>query len=123
MTTRDYEGPIESHEVHSLRLIGQAQEELEDGDRLQASEKAWGAVAHILKAIAKRRGWRYEAHAHAYRVARRLTTHAGNPRIYYLFEIANELHRNFYTDSQPLNSLQVNIECVNELMGMLMHVD
>ena len=33
--------PIESHAVHSDRLIADAEEELAKGDRLQASEKAW----------------------------------------------------------------------------------
>ena len=55
MTTEEYEGPIESQFVHSLRLIRHAQDELDRGDRLQASEKAWGAVAHQLKAIANDR--------------------------------------------------------------------
>ena len=41
--------PIEDHAVHSDRLIRHAWEQLEQGDRLQASEKAWGAVAHALK--------------------------------------------------------------------------
>ena len=38
--------PIEAHYVHSQRLILHAEEKLAEGDRIQASEKAWGAVAH-----------------------------------------------------------------------------
>ena len=49
MTTQ----PIESHEVHSARLLGHAREMLAKGDRLQASEKVWGAVAHGIKALAE----------------------------------------------------------------------
>ena len=45
------ERPIESHLVHSRRLLAHAEEWLEKGDRLQASEKAWGAVAHYFKVI------------------------------------------------------------------------
>lgn len=56
--------PLEDHAVHSERLIRHAWEQLEQGDRLQASEKAWGATAHALKAIAARRGWRNRAHTH-----------------------------------------------------------
>ena len=33
----------------SDRFLGQAQSEFERGDLLQASEKAWGAVAHYVK--------------------------------------------------------------------------
>ena len=39
--------PIEDHAVHSDRLIRHAWEQLEQGDRLQASEKAWGASTTI----------------------------------------------------------------------------
>ncbi|MCY4652410.1 MAG: PaREP1/PaREP8 domain-containing protein, partial [Dehalococcoidia bacterium] len=55
--------PIEAHYIHSQRLIQHAEEKLAEGDRLQASEKAWGAVAHYFKHIAAQRGWRYVTHA------------------------------------------------------------
>ena len=32
------------------------------GDLLQASKKAWGAVAHYLKSVAKYRGWQNRTH-------------------------------------------------------------
>ena len=45
--------PIEPHALHSERLIFHAELEIVQGDRLQASEKAWGAVAHRVKAGAR----------------------------------------------------------------------
>ena len=65
--------PLESHDVHSLRLIQHAEEMLESGDRLQASEKTWGAVAHRLKVVADNRGLQYETHADASKVVHSLT--------------------------------------------------
>ena len=56
-------GPIETHKVHSERLMRHAEEQLAKGDRLQASEKAWGAAVHRLKDIANKRGWEVR-HAH-----------------------------------------------------------
>ena len=41
----------------SRRLIRQAREELDKGDRLQATEKVWGALAQLLKAHGQQRGW------------------------------------------------------------------
>ena len=41
--------PIESHAVHSRRMLDHAAAMLAQGDRLQASEKIWGAAAHRLK--------------------------------------------------------------------------
>ena len=46
----------------SLRMIIHAREELKLGSRLQAGEKAWGAVIHPVKAVAEQRGWKHESH-------------------------------------------------------------
>ena len=43
--------PIADHAAHSAALLVHAQEMIDKGDRLQASEKIWGAVAHKLKEI------------------------------------------------------------------------
>ena len=53
---------VETHTETSQILIRQAEAELQDGDRLQASEKGWGAAAHALKAVAEQRGWRHNSH-------------------------------------------------------------
>ena len=42
-------------------LIAQARDELNRGDTVRASEKAWGAAAQFLKSVAERRGLRYES--------------------------------------------------------------
>ena len=42
----------DNHWAIALRFLDHAQEELDKGNRLQAGEKAWGAVAHQFKAIA-----------------------------------------------------------------------
>ena len=54
--------PIEPHAVHSERLLVHAREMIEKGDRLQASEKIWGAVVHAIKAVARERGWSFTKH-------------------------------------------------------------
>ena len=111
--------PIESHQVHSRRLIRHAEGRLALGDRLQASEKAWGAVAHYLKVIADRRGWQYETHADAFRVARNLATSENNPRIRQLFYKAHDLHRNFYIDVIPLDDIAIQLDVVKEFLSIL----
>ena len=111
--------PIESHQIHSRRLIQHAEDRLALGDRLQTSEKAWGAVAHYLKVIADRRGWRYETHVDSFRVTRALTAEQANPRISQLFAIAEGLHKNYYRDSMPLKFLADSLENVRELLSIL----
>ena len=111
--------PIESHEVHSQRLLRHAEQQLAMGDRLQASEKAWGGAAHRLKAIAGDRGWAYRTHADAFRVVERLSDEIGEPRLKILFSVANGMHQNFYEDSKSLDYIRTEIESVREFLEML----
>ena len=111
--------PIETHEVHSERLLRHAHIELEKGDRLQASEKAWGAVAHGIKVVAAHRGWRYDTHADAYRIIKRLAIETGNPDFRRLFGIAGYLHKNYYIDAMSLEEVRDYLADVEELVEML----
>ena len=53
----------ENYMQMSLRFIEQSRLHLEEGDRLQASEKVSVAVATSVKALAQQRGWRHDCHA------------------------------------------------------------
>ncbi|MXY20983.1 MAG: hypothetical protein F4Y49_06565 [Dehalococcoidia bacterium] len=117
MTLR-YE-PIEAHYVHSQRLILHAEEKLAEGDRIQASEKAWGAVAHYFKHLAAQRGWRYVTHADAFRISDRLAAELEEPRVKTLFSVANSMHGNFYQDQKSLDHIGQEIEEVKALLDIL----
>lgn len=121
MTIR--ERPIESHLVHSRRLLAHAEEWLDKGDRLQTSEKAWGAVAHYFKVIADSRGWEYETHTDAFQVAHNIAIEQNNPLIRQYFSIAHGMHINFYRDIKPLDFLRAELEDVKELMDILERID
>ena len=114
--------PIETHDAHSRRLIAHAEIELEKGDKLQASEKTWGAVAHRLKAIADRRGWEYETHQQVFGIVERLADELGE-ELRYLFAYAHGMHRNYYVDAVPLEQLEYQISKVKELLAMLDRVE
>ena len=111
--------PSETHDVHSRRLIAHAEIELEKGDKLQASEKAWGAVAHGLKAIADRRGWEYETHQQVFGIVNRLAEELGDPRLRELFSHAHGMHRNYYVDAMPIEELRYEIGKAKEFLAML----
>ena len=115
--------PIEGHAVHSERLMAQAEQELAEGDRLQASEKAWAAVAHQLKVIADQRGWEYSTHQQVYRVVNQLSEEVGGQELKDIFGIANSLHQNFYADVKPLEQLENEIGRVRDLLEMLKRVE
>ncbi len=122
MTTTPTFTPIESHDVHSERLMEHAERQLTVGDRLQASEKAWGAVAHQLKVVADQRGWEYSKHQHVYGGVKRLAEEFGDPDLMRDFIVADGLHKNFYVDLKPLNHLAIELERVRHLLDKLQRI-
>ena len=111
--------PIESHAVHSRRMLDHAAEMLAQGDRLQASEKIWGAAAHRVKEIAAEREWPNSSHTDGWSIIHYLRKHAGDRRISDLFSIANDAHQNFYEDRFSLEMLADKLEATRELLSLL----
>ena len=111
--------PIESHAVHSRRLLDHAAEMLERGDRIQASEKIWGAAAHQVKAIADARNWPNTSHTDGYSIVGYLRRLTENRHISDLYAIASETHQNFYEDRLNVEMLQIRLESVTELIALL----
>ena len=107
------------HTEISHRLITQAEEEFQKGDSLQASEKAWGAAAHALKSIAKQREWRQGTHRDLYGVVRSIESETSVQGVRRLFQVASELHSNFYEDRMPDEILRESIDDVKELIDRL----
>ena len=104
----------------SRRFIQQAESELESGDLLQASEKAWGAVAHRLKAIAIRRGWRHGAHWHFNGIIDNLAEETDQgERLQLLYSGANSLHVNFYEATLSEPQIREYVDEVKALLAML----
>ena len=115
--------PIETHAVHSQRLLDHAAEMLAQGDRIQASEKIWGAAAHQVKAIADARGWPNTSHTDRYSIIRHLSRQAQNPTIAVLYGVANETHQNFFEDRLQLDDLELRLEAITELIRLLDEAD
>ena len=117
--------PIEPHDVHSERLMSHAEEMLAQDDRLQASEKAWGAVAYKLKEIVRERGQRdlrYRAHADAGDVVYRIAAGSANAdAIRATFALAERLHINFYDDTLHRPRLDHDLRQIRGLLAMLDH--
>ena len=90
---------VEHHRKTSRRLIRQAGYELEKrGDRVQACDKAAGAVAHGVKAAAAARYWRSGSHNYRRRIVHLLSVEYARPDLTLMQGIADEMHDNFYED-------------------------
>ncbi|MDE2836851.1 MAG: hypothetical protein OXL97_04990 [Chloroflexota bacterium] len=111
--------PIESHEVHSERLLNHAREMLASGDRLQASEKTWGAVAHAVKALADERGWPYLVHQDAGVITSHIAQQVGNHDFETYFAAVENLHRNFYEDVWELDVISRRLSVAEQLLALL----
>src|SRR5436309_1789827 len=97
-------------------FLRKAHEKLAAGDLQQASEKAWGAAAQIIKAAASARGWEHNSHGKLFDVARRLSEEADDPQIATLFHAAGSMHTNFYENWWQRESVEVGTGHVEELV-------
>lgn len=89
--------PAETCADNSRRFIAEAHYELEKkGDRLQASEKASGAVAQAVKAIGYDREWRHNSHHLRREIVDLLAAEYGRPEFRVLQGTVDQLRDNFH---------------------------
>ena len=110
----------QDHITITHSMLEHAEERLQEGDLVQASEKGWGAAAHYLKAVAKQRGWRNESHRDFFTVESRLARETDNPhKLHSLFSSARSLHQNFYEPLYSTEQVRVCAEDAKEFIDML----
>ena len=110
---------VEEHLRISRQFMRQAEAEFARGDRLQASEKAWGAAAHAVKAVVQHRGWQRDGHRYLFDAIDGIYRETGDPELRDLFGRANSLHMNFYENWQSDEYVQDGIERVKVLLAKL----
>ena len=103
----------------SRNFIEKADEYLVAGDRVQASEKAWGTVAEAFKCIAGERGWNHQSHSILNDVAYQLTEEWGRDDVMSMFDAVEKLHINFYEDVMELDEIASRIGIAKILRGEL----
>ena len=114
---------VERHAEISAIFLQHAEELFRAGDPLQASEKAWGAVAHCLKSIAARRNWPSGSHRALDVIKTRLAEESDDPvRIVVLYKSAEWLHSNFYEDRLADSVVGRYIGNVKELIAILQEI-
>jgi hypothetical protein len=113
----DPEIEAEIHLWLSEKYLRGANELLAQGDHVQASEKAWGAAAQIIKADAAKKGQKLKSHAELHRYVSKLSAEIGNKEIGRLWRSAGMLHQNFYENWLPEEMVAESIEDVKEKPG------
>lgn len=112
---------IADYESQAREFPANSQEFLAAGNLHQASEKSWGAAAHMAKAVAVAQGWEYSTHADFSEVMYQASQSANNHRVRQIRSVANELHHNYYGRKRHLNASAIgyDLEEVAELLELL----
>ena len=108
---------VTDHRTISSMFLRQAQEECDAGDLLQASEKAWGAVAHYVRAIADERGWSSGSQKKLLNNAQRILEHS--PHHLRLLASVERLHVNFYESFCTETVVRLGLGDAKELIAIL----
>ena len=98
-------------------MLAQAHAELETGDLRQASEKAWGAAAQIVKAAAQARGWEHDSHRGLFLAVTDLSEETLDPEIHRLFASPNYLHQNFYENGAGVDIVVDHLNRTEQLIA------
>ncbi len=117
---RDFDA-VTDYETQAREFLAKGRQYLADGDLHQASEKGWGAAAHMAKAVAVAQGWRYDRHPDFSRVINQAVLLTGNDQLRGLRGIANDLHGNYYERKRFLNAdiIGRDLESMAELVELL----
>ena len=103
----------------SHELLAKAQESLEQDALLQASQKGWGAAAHMVKGVAEKKGWQHNSHRELYQIVNRLAQETGERQIRVQFNSASALHSNFYEQWMPKEMIEDGLLEVREFLARL----
>ena len=111
---------VEGHAQMSRLFLEHAGVYLGQGDRIQASEKVWGAAAHALKAIGEQRGWVYGNHSNIYDIGGQLGREFGQETQFlgYLSQ-AQAMHNNFYENIRDIPAIRAALSAVSEFVDDL----
>ena len=109
----------EDYAAISHRFVAHAKDQLDQGNRLQASEKVWGAANYALKAVAIERGWRHAGQRNVFAIAEQLAKESNRPYLNDQLFVARAIHYNFYDNDLSDSSINAGIEAVERYVAEL----
>jgi uncharacterized protein (UPF0332 family) len=115
----DPETKAEIHLKLSEKYLRDAEEFLTKKDLVQASEKAWGATAQIVKALAAKEGKELRSHGELHRYVAELSKEKGDREIMKFWFSATSLHQNFYENWFPEEAVRSAVEDVKNFIEKL----
>ena len=102
------------------RFLYQAAQHLLDGDRLQAGEKAWGAIAQNLKVIGELRGWGHGSHQQIRNIGSQIVLEFGDVELSELIsDVYHNGHQNFYENQRTIAEIRGTIGSAEQALHTL----
>lgn len=112
---------VADHVKLARNFLERSKSYLAQGDLHQASEKGWGAAAHIAKAVAAANGWAYERHDQFDSIITNARQRYRQPSLRQYGNAAHSLHRNYYKHPSMLdaNTIREDIDDVESILNVL----
>ena len=105
------------------RLLIHAHEEFDKGDRLQAGDKAYGAVVQYLKVIADSRGWPHKSNRDLREVASQIAAESRDGRLGTgLGEVYFLGHENYYENSRTRREVRAAVDAAGSALPKLKEI-
>ena len=89
-------------------------------DRLQGSEKLWGAAAHSILALSRIRRWSLGSHSRIRENAARISRELGESQLWTDFDSAERFHANFYHDYMTESDIDVERPLVHRFVNRVL---
>ena len=99
--------------------LRQAQQELNRGDTVQASEKAYGAVSCAAKAYGEKRGWNHYNHHRVGLILEQLREEWDAPELVVAHLAIRALHNNFFEYELSSTVVQDGIHAAQRMVARL----
>ena len=109
----------QEHILISRDFFAKAHDALAQHELLQASEKLWGAVAHMVNAVAEERGLEHSGHRELFQVVNHLANESGDLELRHLLHNANSLCSNFYENWMAQDWIEAGAQQVSQLLEKL----
>ena len=109
----------ERHALISRDFLVKARQESEKGELLQASNKAWGAAAHAIKAVAEKRRWFSESDWKLARAALIISEELHDNNILRCYRTVRDAHFNFYQHLYGPREVEYAIDAASDIVAML----
>ena len=103
----------------SQRLLKHAQKQLNQGDTVQASEKAYGAVSHAVKSYGELRGWNHYNHHRVGLILDQLRDEENDPGLTESFDAVESLHQNFFEYEMDPTRVKDRVNTARNLVDRL----